>query len=330
MRLLPGALAILLLFGGCSSRNDEASDSPPSSSAPSPVPTSSTPPSSEPTATPSTSQTTPRDKAQPVSSALIRRLISVANDLGYGPATRGFALLMVDTCRDVESGYSDWDELIDEDVASGAPRKDAEAFYSFLDDEFCVGVASAEDPKQPQGDPGEKGDGTRGLGSSASYLDAQWKHGDLGDCRAATGAPFGEPRAYEVDGVLVCADYIKGGPWGDVFISLDVVIEPPVSEDRARDVVRTLLPADARETTRLEHTNPGWAAHDGSCIGLGFTSETLGDAIRTASPDWSNPEAAVATLYSDKQTNYGSGSVFDGSVHLISLSIGRDAKGDSC
>lgn len=267
---------------------------------------------------------------QPVSEEMIQRLIEVANDAGYGPADEGFALLMVDVCRDVESGHSEWSELIAQDVADGAPRADARRFNGFLRDEFCPEVKPLNEDAQPSGDAEAVGDGTRGLGSSASFLDAQWKHGSVKDCRAATGSPIGEARAYRRAGALVCGSYIDGGPWGDTFINLDVVFDPNVTEARARKMALRLLPADATFETRLKNSNPEWAAKGGSCVSLIFRSSTLSDAILAANPDWSDPDGATATMYSLKQTDYGSGSQFDGTVRVLSISVGGDSDDPSC
>lgn len=266
---------------------------------------------------------------QPVSEALMQRFISFADDAGYGPADEGFALLMVDVCRDIESGHSRWSELISQDVADGASRRDATLFHNFLRDEYCPGVRPVADRKQPKGDPDAVSNGTRGLASSAAYLDAHWEHGSLEACRAATGAPLGEARAYVQAGGLVCADYVDA-VWGDALIDLDVVFEPPVSEADARAAALTLLPLDAEYQVRVPHNNPNWASEAGSCISLVFGSSTLDEAVRSINADWSDANEATATLYSEKQTNYGSGNIFDGTVRLMSLSLGGTSADASC
>ena len=55
-----------------------------------------------------------------------------ADASGYGPADTGFVVLMVDACRAVDSGYSSWDKMVDQDVADGAPRTDAKQLYRFV------------------------------------------------------------------------------------------------------------------------------------------------------------------------------------------------------
>ena len=241
-------------------------------------------------------------------------------------------MLMIDTCREVGSGHSAWSELVAQDVADGAPRAKAETFYLFLREEFCLGVkppkkaeesASTDDTADP--------DGTRGLGSTVTSLDATWRSGDPDSCVAATGAPFGEARAYAVrPGVLVCADYVAGGVWGDTLINLDVVFEPSVTEEEAGRAALKLLPKDATFVERFELRNPGWAARDGSCVSHVFRSPALDQSILAVNPDWGDAELATATSYSLKQTDYGSGSVFDGTVRVLSLAIGGDAADSSC
>lgn len=313
-------LAALTVTAGCSS------DDPPASE-----PKSSTTPTSEPTPEPSpavepsedTSIQDALDEAG-IPADLKRQVVAAADAAGYGPANEGFVVLMVEVCRDVESGYSDWDELVDQDAADGAPRADAQQLYDFVKTRLCPYVRAAPDAPQPSGNAAAVGDGTRGLGSSAEFLDANWKHGDTSACRAAVGAPLGDPRAYAIaSGALVCGG-AGLGVYGDTFINLDVVFDPPVSEAAALKVAEKLLPADAEFVDRLMGKNPKYAARDGSCPSIVYTSQALADAVNAAADDGVDEQGpeANATLYSDRQTNYGSSSVFNGQVRTLSLSIG--------
>ena len=112
--------------------------------------------------------------------------------------------------------------------------------------------------------------------------------------------------------------------YGDTFISLDVVFTPVVPEAAALKTAVRLLPADAKFVDRLLGTNPPYAARDGSCPSLVYKSTTLADAVSAAADDGVDPSGpeANAVLYSDRQTNYGSSTVYNGQVRTLSLSIG--------
>lgn len=315
------ALTVYLALAGC---GDDGSTSSTAAQEPAVSGTSSTPTRTpRPSKSADTSVQDALDEAG-VSDALAQRLVVAADDAGYGPADTSFAALMIDTCRDVDSGYSNWNELIDQDVADGAPRRQAGTFYAFLRTQFCPAVKPAPDKPQPSGDADAAASGTRGLGTSADYLDAHWKHGDLATCRAATGAPLGEPRTYIVaPGALMCGD-VGVGVYGNTFIDLDVVFTPPVPEAAARQVAEKLLPVDATFVERRMGKNPPYANRGGSCPSLLYRSQTLAAAVNAAADagvDASGPEA-TATFYSDRQTNYGSSTVYDGRVRTLSLGIG--------
>lgn len=281
--------------------------------------------SETPTANPSETET-----ANALDAALVQQLIAVANETGYGPADEAFADVMTVVCRDVASGHTTWDEVIAQDVADGASKADAKRLYTFVRDQLCPALPEDDEEKNPQGDKDAGSDGTRGLGSKLGHLDANWDQGDAKRCRAVFGASAVAVHAFARDGVAVCADEPLSDTWGDTVIGLDLAFEPAVSEKQARQMALQLLPDDAVFQKRVKLNNPGWAARKGSCVSVVFKSAALNGVILAANPDWSDANLASATLYSDKQTDYGSGSSFDGTVRAMSLGIGGTTKGDNC
>lgn len=73
----------------------------------------------------------------------------VTDNAGYGFGNRsttfeerqGFAGIATDTCSEVASGFQTWDDVIDADVATGAPRSDSELLNGYLSDVYCPALS---------------------------------------------------------------------------------------------------------------------------------------------------------------------------------------------
>jgi hypothetical protein len=102
-------------------------------------------------AAPPTQDTSVRDyvRAAGISDQLVSQLGQVAGDTGYG-LTRGvplafddaqsFAVVMIDNCRELNSGTVSTEQMISRDVSDGAPVADARAMAAFLQQTFCPAV----------------------------------------------------------------------------------------------------------------------------------------------------------------------------------------------
>ncbi|CAM3532613.1 hypothetical protein NODU109028_21175 [Nocardioides dubius] len=74
-------------------------------------------------------------------SSLATNLAAVANRYGYGPADESYAdIIVLVVCDPIESGLMTWEDSVAEDIASGAPASDAEAFNDYARTVFCPGM----------------------------------------------------------------------------------------------------------------------------------------------------------------------------------------------
>jgi hypothetical protein len=268
-----------------------------------------------------------------VSDALVSELGRVAGVTGYGlqraiPITGEdairFAFIQLETCRGLASGFRTLDEIIARDVADGAPRADAEAMADFLSSTFCPAVRPAAVPAAPSPRPGSAtppSDGTRGLMSPVDYLDATLPQGSLAECAAATGEPYGEPRAYTLPGgQLLCGSV--NDVWDRHFVGLDVVFPQPVPVDQALPVIESLLPEDIGPPDTRTGENPSWTPVRGSCLSVAWPSRAVGAAVARLSSERGSENEASAMLYSDRQTSEGASVPFDGTVRVASVGFG--------
>ncbi|MGY1858066.1 hypothetical protein [Modestobacter sp. SYSU DS0290] len=269
-----------------------------------------------------------------ISSDLVSQLGRVAGDTGYGlrrgtPLTgdeaRGFAVVQIGTCRELASGFRSLDELVASDMAGGAGEADARTMAAFLRDSFCPAVRPL-DPAPGSPAPTRAthvSDGTRGLLSSVDHLDGALAPGSLAECAAATGEPFGDPRAYALPGgQLLCGDYLPGGPWDDHFINLDVVFPQPVPVDEALLAVAAILPEDLGAPSMRDGVNPPYAPAPGGCLSVVWSSPTVERVVARINPDWGTEGEANAVLYSDRPTSDGSSAPFDGTVRVAAVGFG--------
>jgi hypothetical protein len=83
-----------------------------------------------------------------VSDSTVRQLGLVADRTGYGGFSRviafddaqGLASVMVTFCDEIAAGEKTWTQSVAEDVATGAPRADAEEMNRYLRQTFCPAV----------------------------------------------------------------------------------------------------------------------------------------------------------------------------------------------
>ncbi|WP_346619643.1 hypothetical protein [Blastococcus montanus] len=275
-----------------------------------------------------------------VNDALVADLGRVAGASGYGlqpdmPLTGDdairFAVVQLDTCRELASGFRTLEEVVARDVADGASRADAQAMADFLSSTYCPAVRSPEDSALPgpgAGSATPPADGTRGLMSPVDYLDATLPAGSLTECAAATGEPYGEPRAYTLPGgQLVCGSV--NDTWDRHLIGFDVVFPQPVPVDQALPAIEALLPDDIGQPDTRPGENPSWSPIRGSCLSVAWSSPTIGAAVARLSTNFDDENAASAVLYSDRQTDEGASAPFDGTVRMASVGFGSHTEIES-
>jgi hypothetical protein len=299
---------------------------------PSPTPTAApSPAKSASTAAPDESLANTLARAG-IEDADVRGLGAAAQQYGYGLGrsaplqltdARALAVLMVDTCREVRSGFQSWSEVVDSDVASGAPRADAEGFASFVRTQFCPQVTEAQQraPKTrtpaPQQDPEPS---SPGVLATTDELTSLYRTVPYGPCAAAAGEPIGEPLALRMNAsTLLCAEI--SSVWDGRVPSVDVVFETSVSRRKALRVAEQLMPPDSRPLDTREGRNPPYAPNAGGCLSASYSSDTIASLLATTSDSFEGP-GVNATLYSDRQTIDGSSASFDGTVRVMSVGIG--------
>lgn len=267
--------------------------------------------------------------------ALITRLGAVAYRTGYTLSTsqqqvETIAYMQLLTCREVQSGYRTWSEILAADVADGAPSSSARTMLEFLRSDYCPAVRSADGSRSAEPAPGAasvRADGSdahgmRGLLSEPAYLDAAYPAVAVGRCATVVG-PDEALRAYELPSkALLCVTPASHPNWRNHVINADVVFETPVDVARALAVARTVLPGDVAEGRRRPHVNPPHAPAPGGCLGVELRTAELGRYFRTF--DKPQEPGAVALLYTGKQTTDGASAPFDpASVQQVSLTVGE-------
>lgn len=331
--------AVLVTAAACG--GGEESANPPekassSSTTPTPRPTTSATATPSPTASTTATASGATGAEQTladigVSDGQVKQLIALADELGYGPATKDFAWVMADTCRDVKAGASTYPELVDADVANGASRADAQRMYDWLKTSFCPDVKAATDlpaPGQSGGQTPALPAGLQGLGGSVKWFDAKFKPSSQAPCRAVQGAPLGIERAYVfAPGVTLCLDYMGNAPLGDVQDAASLVFSPLVSQSKALAAVARLLPKDAQLVDQLKGSNPDYAGRPGSCLSVLYRSPTWKQQM-SQYDDLTDPAGITydtsldVMLYSDRQTADGSSSEYTGMVRYADLTSG--------
>lgn len=329
--------AAAVALGGCGGDASTSTEQDPSaapSSPPTSSPTSTTSPTSGQSATSSATDEEALEAAPAeggISDELADELADLANKLGYGPADRSFALIMVITCRDVAAGSKSFAEVVDLDVAGGAPRAKAEQMYEFVKTKVCPQVKPVADQAAPTADPNASGGaqpgGMRAMGVSAAAFPNLFKAGRQATCRAAEGVPLGTAAAYTLKGgATLCLDYTDREPLGDVQDSMSVVFNPPVPRATALRTVARLLPKDTKVVESLTGMNPDYAAKDGSCESVLYSSKAYQEHMSQYDSDEEMgitfDDTLNAMLYSDRQTADGSSSTFNGSVRFVSVTSG--------
>jgi hypothetical protein len=199
--------------------------------------------------------------------------------------------------------------------------------YEFLRTEFCPHVTPATDQPAATGGGEAVPAGIRALGVRAASFPDLFQHGDQATCRAAEGAPWGTAAAYRLRlDVTVCLDYIERDPLGDVQDDLSLVFDPPVPRAQALATIARVLPRDARRVETLTGHNPPYAARDGSCLSVLYTSPRYADHMSQydAEDEYgiTYDEKITAMLYSDRQTADGSSTAFNGMVRFVDVSSG--------
>ncbi|MCD2119617.1 MULTISPECIES: hypothetical protein [Rhodococcus] len=271
-----------------------------------------------------------------VSDALVCELGARADGAGYGLDGRAttfaqrqdFALVMAQTCAEVASGYRSWEQVIEDDVAQGAPAASASRLYSYLRTAFCPQVSASEEPA-----PAERAlssgpvdeNGMRGIASTLSWYQGRFEAVPLSECTSRLGAfTFGQGYALRVDAdtVLCLEDYSDRGNRAEHELwSADLVFATAVAEDAALDAARQLLPEDAEEYSRVVGTN---ATGPNSCLSVDYHSERLEDHARdVVSRRTSDPGYVNIHLYSEGESDLGSSAPYTGTAQLASLSASR-------
>jgi hypothetical protein len=250
----------------------------------------------------------------------VNGLIRAANRHGYGPADEGLAAVLIDTCEEIRAGNTTYQERIRQDTGDGADPADAEAFYGYVEDQFCPAVRVVP-PSDIESGGGVAANGTVGLLAPPSAVPKSWKSTEAQPCVRAGGSATGTHAAFTVgSGVIACLDVASETLHFDgVALEVAVVLDPARSVSEVERLLLSFLPKDARLVGQKPGRNAPFSTFQGSCSGLLFSSTILGDQDRRLNPGGAGEDVALAYLYPDRQTGEGSTAKFEGKVGFVSL-----------
>ncbi|WP_336873995.1 hypothetical protein [Rhodococcus qingshengii] len=258
-----------------------------------------------------------------VTDAMVCALGEISDAAGYGLDNRattfeerqGFAMIVLESCREAASGYLTWDEIIDNDVEQGAPRPAAIKLNGYLRDVYCPAVSLSEAAAPsvaavPAGELDENG--MRGIYSKIAWYDGRFEALPLSECTSRLGEfMLDEGRAYRFDDeTVLCLDVPssnRGGLDAPTW-SATLAFLTPQSEESALARAQQLVPGDAVRDSRIVATN---AQGPNSCLSVDFRSTLVGEQARAESRRSSDLEYVNIHLYSDRQSDLGSSSPYD-------------------
>ena len=147
----------------------------------------------------------------------------------------------------------------------------------------------------------------------------------LSECTSRLGDfILDEGRAYCFDDdTVLCLDVPssnRGGLDAPTW-SVTLAFRAPQSEESALARALQLVPGDAVRDSRMVATN---ARGSNSCLSVDFRSALVGEGARAESRRRSDLEDINIHLYSDRQSDLGSSSPYDGSVSAAHLYASRD------
>lgn len=272
-----------------------------------------------------------------VTDDMVCGLGEVSDAAGYGFDSRattfeerqGFAYVALDNCREAASGYVTWDEIIADEVAQGAPRRASSTLNGYLRDVYCpavlLGGEEAAPPATGVSDPVDA-KGMRGIYSNITWYDGRFEPLPLSECTSRLGEfMLDEGRAYRFDDdTVLCVD-VPSADHGGLDAPTryaELAFRAPQSEESALAKAMQLVPEDAAFDSRVVATN---AEGPNSCLSVDYRSARVGERAREGGPKRdSSPEYINVHLYSERQSDLGSSSPYDGTVSAAYLSSSRD------
>lgn len=266
-----------------------------------------------------------------VTDDMVCGLGQVMDAAGYGFDNRtttyaerlNFAFIELDNCKEVASGYKTWAEIVNEEVEQGAPRSESSRLNGYLERDFCPaaelrseGVPAASDLSSGTVDE----NGMRGIYSKIGWYDGRFEPLPAIECTSRLGEFTGEGRAYRFDADTILCVEVPGsnrsGSDGYTW-SARLAFTTPLGEDAALNRALQLVPDDAVEESRMLATN---GEGPNTCRSVDYRSRQIGELAGTAKPIESDDlEYFNVTLYSDRQSYFGSSSPYTGTANAAYL-----------
>jgi hypothetical protein len=261
--------------------------------------------------------------ANGVTDQMVCDLGEVTDEAGYGLDNRntnfeerqGFAAVVIDTCTEVAAGFQTWDEVIDADVATGAPFSDSQRLNGYLREVFCPALTadSAVDQRVPG--PAEE-NAARGLGSTVDWYPSRYETLPESECVARFGTWISPFFGFQFDADTVMC---TREPYRDNVVDptnwVGLALSSPVDEDAAVATALAVLPEDTRIVDRLIGTNSDPSSSN-TCVSIDAQSVSLGEIT-------GDDGYVSILLYPDRQTDLGSSDVYGGTAQQVIVSTGR-------
>lgn len=271
-----------------------------------------------------------------VTDEMVCGLGDVMDEAGYGFDNRattfqerqGFASIELDNCRETASGYTTWDEVIDDEVAEGAPRSASTRLNGHLRDIFCPAMSDPAAVAPPSvaiiSDPVDN-NGMRGIYSQIAWYDGRFEGLPPVECTSRLGEfVLEEGRAYRFDDSTVLCVTVPSSMRGgvDAYIwSATLAFTTPQDEASALAKALQLVPDGAQMDSRMIATN---AEGPNSCLSVDYRSRPIEQLASTAEPNTTDRGFVNVHLYSDRQTRLGSSFPYTGSANAAYVSTSRD------
>ncbi|WP_137726324.1 hypothetical protein [Prescottella subtropica] len=275
-----------------------------------------------------------------VTDEMVCGLGDVMDETGYGFDNRattfqerqGFASIELDNCRETANGYTTWDEVINEDVAQGAPRRASTTLNGYLRDVYCPAMLDQPEEAPPAtamtSGPVD-GNGMRGIYSKLAWYDGKFEGLPPSECTSRLGEfMLGEGRAYRFDdSTILCVDVPSASRGGeDAYIWLaTLAFTTPHDEESALGKALQLVPDGPQMDSRMIGTN---TQGPNSCLSVDYRSQQLEKQAPIAAPNKTTDRGFVnVRLYSGRQTSQGSSSPYTGNANAAYVSTSRDNDG---
>ncbi|MBM4568971.1 hypothetical protein GS489_00240 [Rhodococcus hoagii] len=271
-----------------------------------------------------------------VTDAMVCGLGDVMDEAGYGFDTRattfqerqGFASVELDNCRETASGYTTWDEVINDEVAEGTPRSASTRLNGYLRDVYCPVVSeltAAAPPSIAMTSEPVDNNGMRGIYSKTGWYEGRFEGLPATECTSRLGEfVFEEGRAYRFDDSTVLCVTVPSSMRGgvDAYIwSATLAFTTPQDEASALTKALQLVPDGAQMDSRMIATN---AEGPNSCLSVDYRSRSIEQLASTAEPNTTDRGFVNVHLYSDRQSRLGSSSPYTGSANAAYVSTSRD------